>query len=1138
MGWFGYMRVVSALLLCTLSVATAEAASVTWIGGNNTWIDNGSTANWNPPDEPDPDDEAIFNTSNVVNMGSHNSISALTMSGGIDLLTNDFNLTVGGLVQLTGASTNLLIGGAASALSAVNLTINNGGMVELTGGALSVLNVDAFLNGTVAINAGGTLAGNGTVQLDAPLLNTVLINNNGTLAALSRPTNVLFPPPVGTLVINAGSAPARVDLDGSGENGTVNVNRNQTLDVNVPLNDTFNGTLNLFQNTTLDISTNWTLGAGGLVNVDNGAVGGFPGVPAGTATIAGGTLTQSGGTMVVVDTDGTLIFAAPFTMNAGTLTNHGLTVFNGNTTIAAGANFSLASAGADFIVGPGVTVTINQTNFDFDGPNAGITTVTVNPLGRLNVNSSDYDLDPGANGFDGVIHLNNGDISVQTADARFVMNGILNMHSDMPGQITQWEGQPVDIGNDLIASAQLNVTGNQISRFGSVVRFRSDAAVNVAAGAILDFNNVVHFEPVGIASTGQFAGSGTIRFNGAVNVNEATTLDMTGGTIDLDGVDSVGDLISVNAALTLKAAALTSFGRTNAGGGVNVIHVDALSAGSTGSLTVNLDDPNGAWTINPQGTLALSNTNALATLLAGSDVTLNGSLNVAGMAGTAARIDLAGVANLTTAFPNGGLFLQGGSLAQPNRIENGLVNGPGALRASSGRAMSGYGTINARIEFEGTSELIAEGGQLNVTGIVADVGTMRVMGPGAVLNLTSSMSTSVSNNGIVLSGGTLQGGTITVATIAQGIRGFGMVTNPIVNNGAIEAQGGTLELTNAANDWDGGTNAGQLRASGGGSLDIFDNAGTTFGGSVIAVEDSRVFASGFDLHFSSGSTIQLSGSKFQSTNTAQINGSVMVLAGNPSTIEIAVNRFLDFGATSTVTLNGDLRLVSNNADVAAGTTFFGNGSLVIPEGSNLIARASSNINVLVDVHGRFFPGGLFAAGRTDLRDYQQRPTGRLEVDIRGTSLTQFDRVVVNGDAVLAGGLRIAFGGGFVPAAGDAFTVVSGISVSGTFDTVETFGLPSGLSLQVQYAANFVRLLVLENIPGDLDGDFDVDATDWSLFLACMNGPGVNIPPFSCQVGHFSRSDIDGDGDVDLADSRHFQRCYVGSGVTGDPACAN
>lgn len=1067
----------------------AFAAPITWIGGNNAWFDGIGTAFWNPADEPDSDDEAIFNSNNTVNLGSANAVNGLTMSGGIDLSTNGHDLLVDGLVQLTGASTNLFIEGLASIVAADDVTIGSGSAIELVGGTLVVDEEALLATGAVTINAGGSLVGHGTVTLaDSPLFAASLFNNSGTLTAVSRVAIIGQNPPANTLTINAGGN-ARIDLDGSSDGGVVNINRNQTLDINGTLSDAFNGSMNMAQNSTLDVLTAWTLGAGGVITVDNGLAPGIPPIPGGPAFIAGGALTQTGGTILVTDIDGALNFDVPFTMNGGTLTNHGLVNFNRDTTIAAGANFNLASPAADFAVGPGATVTIHQISFDLDGPNGGITNVAVDELGHLIINSSDYDLDPGANGFDGAINLNNGDITVQTADARFVMNGVLQMHSSIEGRVTVWSGQPVDIGNDLISSAQLIVTGSRTSRFGSVVRFRSDAIVSVAAGATLDFNNIVTFEPVGIASNGQFSGAGRIQFNGAVNVNEATTLNMVGGTVDLDGVDSTGDLISVNAALLINAATMESFGRTNGGGGVNVIHVDALSAGSTGSLTVNLDNPNAKWTVNSQGTLALSNTNSLATLLSGSDVAINGSLNVAGLVGTAARIDLGGVANLTTAFPSGGLYLQGGSLANPNTIAGGLVNGPGALRATSGRALRGFGTINARLEFEGTAELVADGGQLSVTGVLADVGAIRVNSD-ATLVLHNSMSTSVTNNGIVLNGGTLQGGTITVSSIAQGIRGNGTVTSPIINNGALEAQGGTLKFAWTSNDWDGGTNAGQLWASGGSTLHLVDDATFSFGGTLTAVENGKVLSDGFGFNFSSGSSLLLTQGTYESTNSVDIGGAVVVGAGAPSTIKVALNSFLDVESTSTVTLNGNLRLESNNARIKAGATFGGAGAVVVPSGPHtLVLDPNANVNVLVDNHGTLYPGGITGVGRVDLKDYQQRDAGKLFVEIEGTGLNEYDRFVVNGVAQLDGYLNVDIDGGFVPALGNTFNIIAATGgISGTFDYYDIQGFPENLAVKVNYLPTIVQLEVVNKqfFAADFDRDGDVDASDYLVWRNAFN----------------------------------------------------
>jgi len=63
---------------------------------------------------------------------------------------------------------------------------------------------------------------------------------------------------------------------------------------------------------------------------------------------------------------------------------------------------------------------------------------------------------------------------------------------------------------------------------------------------------------------------------------------------------------------------------------------------------------------------------------------------------------------------------------------------------------------------------------------------------------------------------------------------------------------------------------------------------------------------------------------------------------------------------------------------------------------------------------------------------------------------------------------------------------------------------------------------------DLDHDCDVDADDFSAFIACASGANAPAAP-SCQS-----SDFDGDNDADMKDFAILQRCY-GNAV---PSCVN
>ena len=63
------------------------------------------------------------------------------------------------------------------------------------------------------------------------------------------------------------------------------------------------------------------------------------------------------------------------------------------------------------------------------------------------------------------------------------------------------------------------------------------------------------------------------------------------------------------------------------------------------------------------------------------------------------------------------------------------------------------------------------------------------------------------------------------------------------------------------------------------------------------------------------------------------------------------------------------------------------------------------------------------------------------------------------------------------------------------------------------------------LPGDFDGDGDVDLSDFVTFQLCFGGSN-NPPAPTCPPG--IDADLDGDGDVDLADFLIFQQNFTGS----------
>ncbi|MBP7934222.1 MAG: hypothetical protein KA354_06190 [Phycisphaerae bacterium] len=84
------------------------------------------------------------------------------------------------------------------------------------------------------------------------------------------------------------------------------------------------------------------------------------------------------------------------------------------------------------------------------------------------------------------------------------------------------------------------------------------------------------------------------------------------------------------------------------------------------------------------------------------------------------------------------------------------------------------------------------------------------------------------------------------------------------------------------------------------------------------------------------------------------------------------------------------------------------------------------------------------------------------------------------------------------------------------------------------------------IPGDVNGDADVDGDDFTLFLPCMAGAGVPLeadalPPgcaLTADAAGRMPADGDRDGDVDQDDFGLLQRCFSGPATPANPACVS
>jgi len=89
--------------------------------------------------------------------------------------------------------------------------------------------------------------------------------------------------------------------------------------------------------------------------------------------------------------------------------------------------------------------------------------------------------------------------------------------------------------------------------------------------------------------------------------------------------------------------------------------------------------------------------------------------------------------------------------------------------------------------------------------------------------------------------------------------------------------------------------------------------------------------------------------------------------------------------------------------------------------------------------------------------------------------------------------------------------------------------PNGARL---YMRSSIRTFSISPMmPGDTDGDCDVDQDDFGYFQVCLTGQGIPQTSQQCTLAR-----LDTDEDVDAGDITLFLKCLSGSGVCGDPNC--
>lgn len=141
--------------------------------------------------------------------------------------------------------------------------------------------------------------------------------------------------------------------------------------------------------------------------------------------------------------------------------------------------------------------------------------------------------------------------------------------------------------------------------------------------------------------------------------------------------------------------------------------------------------------------------------------------------------------------------------------------------------------------------------------------------------------------------------------------------------------------------------------------------------------------------------------------------------------------------------------------------------------------------------------------------YGQQPAGTLKIEISGLLPDQRDRVLVTGNALLAGTIDISLLNGFAPALGNSFTILETNvgNVDGQFQSLLA-PVVNDRTFDVTYHPKSVVLTVVEasaTLPGDFDGNGVVDGADLLCWQRGQSPSPLSAADLAAWKSHFSQS---------------------------------
>lgn len=1106
------MRLARILLLCNLLLpcaATASAADKSWQGQalDDLW---GSALNWSPNGSPAVGENVFIGDvaqaeNQSTQLDSDYQIAALALSNGSDVATSGFLLDIDGQLSLGNPGTAMVVnqhlgGDGTTALDVHGVDISAGGLFR-TEGARTVVAGTETSPGALNIATGGTYAGWGTLHFGDALggVLTTQLSNDGTFQAArdgSAPDVERF-----TLTIESSdlAGDAQVDLDGATNGGNVAIDLNTTLDIDVQLAD-FHGTMNFAPGAVLDLLHSELLQGSAMVNV--AAATSTPGVES-TATIRGGNISTNGSTQINVQS-GTLIFDSR--LEAGTDADINLAdgtslIFNGSAQLDGDLNTDANNV----TLTVNSNVIINDDSWDWDGLSGGPSITIINSAGLLAINSDAIETSSDGQ-MDGTIELNGGALDANVTGG-WKFDGNLTVDSTHATSIIS--GTMMTAGDATIFVG----SGDFHTQVDASVAFTSDAATEVEGELVLGDSQLGH--NITFQGGSSHTGSGMLGVGGNIAILGATLIDMPSGVVQLQrSGEDVSQTMDVNANLVVTAQ---SFGELGSAAGAGSFTININNGSSV--MFIDVLGPQDAWTLGANGTLNINSDSTLNNSLRGDDINIQGRVNIDGETRFTARIHLqsGGVIDLPQATDL--LQLAGAAGVGVNQLSGGTIDGSGKLTTANSADLEGHGIINANVEFRTSSELWASDGTLILNGQVKSTGVLGVKN-GGTLQLGQPLDTSGVTR-VDLEGGEIIGAGIENNTAVRG-RGSISVTS-FSNNGilfGLGSPGETLVVSATLGiDLDGTGVSGEVQASSG-DITIASSLTDAFGGRAsVFAERTLAFEQGWALDTTG--TLAFTGDL---VNHAIVDSSATALRGTVNVSgqgRFAGNTTFEPDVIVNLTNSIDRLEILGVSVVQSGATFTGAGVLSNLAAAQLILADGADLDVSL------INAGVLELDRTaNVATFEQLASGVLLVDISSSAENQYDQLVFDNGANIAGALQVTVSPDYTPLVGHQFEILTGSGgVTGVFDSLagDLPALSIGLTWEIDYTPAAVILRVVEGgVAGDFNDDGLVNLADYTVWRDNLgasdetainnngDGGGITADDYTIWKTHF------GQGSTELA----------------------